>query len=124
MSHKPWIVYADRNMVNTILRNLLSNAIKYSHSGGRITIKMRATGEFIRTEIMDEGVGMDKETLARLFRIDQKISTPGTMKERGTGLGLILCREFVEKCGGSIQAKSEEGKGSAFIFTLPVNREP
>jgi signal transduction histidine kinase len=104
------------------VRNLLSNAVKYSHPGGKIRIEMHEKGGFVHVRVSDEGIGMPEEQLARLFKIEYKESIPGTEKERGTGLGLILCKEFIEKCGGSIAAESEEGKGSTFSFALPASK--
>lgn len=122
LSDSPSPVFADRNMVRTIVRNLLSNSVKYSHKGGSINISLTNRDGLQHCEITDTGVGMSEETLADLFRIDRKTSLPGTFKERGTGLGLILCREFVEQCGGSLTVRSSEGAGSTFTFTLPLSK--
>ena len=119
-NNKPRMVMADRNMVEVILRNLLSNAVKYSYPDGEITITMTRKGRWILTEVKDDGVGIPPKMLSRLFHIENKISTPGTQKERGTGLGLILCLEFIEKCGGTLNVSSQPGRGSTFSFTLPV----
>ncbi len=118
---EPCLVYADKNMLNTIIRNLLTNAIKYTPRNGSITINCRQRNDNIEFSVKDNGIGIPKQSIGQLFRIDSKYSTPGTEKEQGTGLGLILCREFVEKHGGRIWAESEEGKGSAFNFTLPLH---
>ena len=118
---EPCLVYADKNMLNTILRNLLANAIKYTPRNGSIIIDCRQHSGNIEFLVKDNGIGIPKQSIEQLFRIDSKYSTPGTEKEQGTGLGLILCREFVEKHGGKIWAESEEGKGSAFCFTLPIH---
>ncbi|MCK9617228.1 MAG: PAS domain-containing sensor histidine kinase [Lentimicrobiaceae bacterium] len=118
---EPCLVYADKNMLNTILRNLLANAIKYTPRNGSIIIDCRQRNGNIEFLVKDNGIGIPKQNIGQLFRIDSKYSTPGTEKEQGTGLGLILCREFVEKHGGKIWAESEEGKGSAFSFTLPLH---
>jgi PAS domain S-box-containing protein len=113
---------ADINMTNTVIRNLLSNSIKFTGNGGRITIDAEAVNnEFIRIKISDTGVGMDRETVDSLFKIGRQKSSPGTKDEKGSGIGLILCRELVEKQGGSIGAESEPGKGSTFYFTLPYS---
>jgi len=112
-------VYADVNMLKTILRNLISNAIKYTHSNGEITISALQNQNNIEITVSDNGVGMNEETRNKLFKIDTNITTTGTANEKGSGLGLILCKEFVEKHGGEIWVKSELGKGSAFIFSLP-----
>ncbi|KUG24718.1 two-component system sensor histidine kinase [hydrocarbon metagenome] len=113
-------VYADVNMLKTILRNLISNAIKYTHSNGEIAISAVQNQNNIEITVSDNGVGMSEETRNKLFEIDANITTTGTANEKGTGLGLILCKEFVEKHGGEIWVKSELGKGSALIFTLPL----
>ena len=116
-------VMADRSMVSTILRNLLSNAIKYTEPGGNITLSITyATNELI-ISVADSGVGIPKNRMKKLFRIDESFSTSGTMDEKGTGLGLILCKEFVDKHNGNIWVESEEGKGSVFYFSLPIIKE-
>ncbi|MDZ7765985.1 MAG: transporter substrate-binding domain-containing protein [Melioribacteraceae bacterium] len=112
-------VYADVNMLKTILRNLISNAIKYTHSNGEIAISAVQNQNNIEITVSDNGVGMSEETCNKLFEIDTNITTTGTANEKGSGLGLILCKEFVEKHGGEIWVKSELGKGSTFIFSLP-----
>ena len=116
------IAYADENMVKTIIRNLLSNAIKYSYEGGKITVSGKVDSNYIRICIADQGVGIDEEGKKKLFRIDSDYSTTGTANEEGTGLGLILCKEFVEKNKGEIWVESEKGKGSKFCFTLPEKK--
>lgn len=113
-------VYADGNMLKTILRNLISNALKYTHPGGIIHLSAKRKGNKIELCLKDNGLGMDREHLSKLFKIGEDVSTPGTQNEKGTGLGLILCKEFVEMHGGKINVKSEKGKGSSFCFTIPV----
>jgi PAS domain S-box-containing protein len=113
-------VFADRDMLNTILRNLLNNAIKFSHKDGIITIRSeRSTSETTIT-VKDTGIGINPDDIDKLFRIDVKYTNRGTAQERGTGLGLILCKEFVEKHGGKIWVESEFGKGCEFKFTIPL----
>jgi PAS domain S-box-containing protein len=111
-------VYADRNMIHTVIRNLISNAIKFSHKEGRIFLSSFENGTMTEVVIRDEGTGMTRENLSMLFRIDTYYSTSGTSGETGTGLGLIICKEFVEKNGGRIRATSKEGHGTAISFTL------
>ncbi len=111
---------ADRNMTSTIIRNLLANAIKFTPAGGRIRILSEVKNNFYRIIIVDSGIGISNENLARLFTFDENKSTPGTEDEKGTGLGLIICKEFVEKQGGQISVQSEKGKGSRFSFTIPL----
>jgi len=113
-------VYGDEEMVTTILRNLISNAIKFSYQNGEIRIRSREQDQEIRIEVADEGKGISPHDQKKLFRIDESFSTSGTRQERGTGLGLILCKEFVDQHGGKIWVESEENKGSIFIFTLPL----
>ncbi|MEI8049700.1 MAG: hybrid sensor histidine kinase/response regulator [Bacteroidota bacterium] len=112
-------VFADRNMISAVIRNLLSNAIKFTHKGGKVTVNASTSGRMNIFTIEDTGVGIRKQDIEKLFRIDSKVSNPGTEKEDGSGLGLILCHEFIEKNGGKIRVESELGKGSRFIFTLP-----
>ncbi|MCK5170855.1 MAG: hypothetical protein KAQ75_13335 [Bacteroidales bacterium] len=103
------------------LRNLISNAIKFSHPKGKITLRSVQKVDLIELSVIDNGIGIKKEDQNKLFRIDQNVSTLGTSEERGTGLGLILCKEFVEKNNGTIWIESELNKGSVFIFTLPLS---
>lgn len=113
-------VYADADMTLTVIRNLMSNAIKFTHPGGKITVSVVRHGNEMEVTVADTGVGISKENQAKLFRIDVNHSTEGTNEEKGTGLGLILCKEFVEKNGGKIWVESEEGAGAQFKFTLPL----
>jgi two-component system, sensor histidine kinase and response regulator len=118
-------VFADLNMFNTVLRNLITNAIKFTPEEGEIEVSYseNPSNNFVRIEVSDTGVGIPKEQIDTLFKIDSNVSTLGTKNEIGTGLGLILCKDFVEKHGGEIGVESEEGKGSTFYFTLPVMSE-
>jgi signal transduction histidine kinase len=116
------ITYADPNMLKTILRNLVQNAIKFTNSGGTVDILAVTHQNHTVFTVTDNGVGMSKETQKNIFRIDTTVITNGTAHERGSGLGLILCKEFVEKHGGKIWAESELGKGCDLKFTLPLNR--
>ncbi len=113
--------WADKNTVNTVIRNLLSNALKFTPRGGSVTIFANAYKDAVEIGIRDTGVGMSAEQIKKVFDISTKHSTPGTEQEKGTGLGLILCKEFVEKNGGQLFIESKEGKGSTFRFTLPGN---
>lgn len=112
-------VSADRNMVATVLRNLLSNAVKYMEIEGEVRIMAQESGEMMEVRVQDEGIGICEEDIGKLFRIDVNTHQIGKSGEKGTGLGLILCKEFVEKHGGNIRVESEAGRGSIFIFTLP-----
>ncbi len=112
-------LFADRNMISTIIRNLASNAIKYSMEGGQVLFSGKAAGDEVIFKITDRGVGMDQETVQHLFKLDKMKSKPGTAGEDGTGLGLIICKEFVEKNDGKIEVTSKPGKGSTFTIYLP-----
>jgi len=111
----------DANMINTVVRNLVSNAIKFTREKGIIYIISNDLGDSIEVSVRDTGVGMDNETIENLFKIDSIQKGTGTRGEKGTGLGLILCKEFVAKHGGTIRVESEENKGSKFTFTIPKN---
>ncbi len=115
------IVKADKGMINLVLRNLVSNAIKFTNENGKITIKSEFRDNSINISVEDNGVGITKENIAKLFRIDEHITSIGTNKELGTGLGLILCKEFIEKHNGKIWVESELEHGSKFIFSLPLD---
>lgn len=112
-------IIADKNMLNTIMRNLISNAIKFCNRGGKIIISSSESDEYIEISVKDNGVGMDTKQMDSLFSIDKNMSTKGTANERGTGLGLLLCKEMVEKHKGKIWAHSQPGNGCEFIFTIP-----
>ncbi len=113
------VVNVDYKMIDTVLRNLLSNAIKFTGEGGTIEFTAVEQGNFVLVAITDTGIGIGEKYLSKLFRIDEQYRRAGTANERGTGLGLILCKEFVERNGGRIWVESEAGKGSTFTFTLP-----
>lgn len=112
--------YGDEEMVKTVLRNLISNAIKFTNQGGTVKVEFEEKDNQKIVRVIDNGVGIPARYLDQIFRIDVVASTPGTEGERGTGLGLILCKEFVEKNGGKVWVESEEGKGSIFSFSLPT----
>jgi signal transduction histidine kinase len=113
------ITYADPNMLKTILRNLVQNAIKFTNTGGTVDILATPQQNHTLFTVTDNGVGMSEETRNNIFKIDTTVIKNGTDHERGSGLGLILCKEFVEKHGGKIWAESGYGKGSKFEFTIP-----
>jgi len=115
-------VFADANMLRTVLRNLISNAIKFTNTGGHVNIKSILKNNHVEISISDNGIGMNEEKHKFLFEIISNTTTLGTANENGSGLGLVLCKEFVNKNGGTIWAESEEGKGSCFKFTLPLNQ--
>jgi len=111
-------VFADINMISLIFRNLISNAIKFTHKGGSISVSAIQINSDVIITVSDNGLGIQPQILDKLFNISQKITTNGTDKEPGTGLGLLLCKEFVEINGGRIWAESDVGKGSDFKFSL------
>lgn len=113
-------VNADRQMLDTILRNLIGNSVKFTNNGGKVQVISEAINNFVKINVVDNGVGMNSDIKNNLFRIDTNFTLPGTDNEIGTGLGLILVKEFVEKNGGTIGVESEPGKGSCFHFTLPA----
>lgn len=115
-------VKADEDMLNTVLRNLITNAIKFTQKGGMVSVSSEIKENLVEVMVKDTGVGMDENTRKKLFRLDETQSTAGTDNEAGTGLGLVLSKEFVERHGGQIKVESELGKGSKFIFTLPVSK--
>ena len=112
-------VLADQGMTDFVIRNLLSNALKYVYHGGKITVSVESLLDKVKVSIQDNGTGITKENLEKLFRIDSLVKTPGTEQERGTGLGLVICKEFIERNLGKIWVESTEGQGSKFFFTLP-----
>jgi two-component system sensor histidine kinase/response regulator len=113
------VAYADLNMVDTVIRNLLSNAVKFTKSGGSVEVSATQIESAVEVSVADTGIGIPAEKVPTLFRIDQRYRRVGTAREKGTGLGLILCKEFIEKNGGKIWVESEAGKGAIVRFTLP-----
>jgi len=113
-------VFADKNMLKTILRNLVSNAIKFSWHNTSVTISALMSPEMLTVSVFDQGVGISSENQKKIWVLSEKLSTSGTDKEEGSGLGLLLCKEFTEKHGGSISVISEQGKGCEFRFTIPI----
>lgn len=113
------VVWADPNMLRTTLRNLVSNAIKFTDTNGKVIITATSKTDLVEISVSDTGVGMTQEDMSKLFRIDISHSTPGTKEETGTGIGLVLCKEFVNRHGSDITVESEPGKGSIFRFYLP-----
>jgi PAS domain S-box-containing protein len=111
--------FVDENMISTVLRNLVSNAIKFSNTSGKIVLESIEKSDSIQISVIDNGVGIKKEDLDKLFRIDTHHTTAGTANEAGTGLGLILCKELVEKNNGNIDVESTPGEGTRFFFTIP-----
>jgi len=116
---KIFSVFADKAMISTVLRNLISNAIKFCNPGAQIRVSAEKITHDWRITVSDTGIGISTNNIAKLFRIGEGYSTKGTQNEHGTGLGLILCKDFVLKHGGQIWVESELGRGSSFYFTIP-----
>jgi len=116
-------VFADKTMITIVFRNLITNAIKFTMPSGEVILSVVDKQTEIVFSLRDTGVGIPKKNIGKLFRIDQFYSTTGTNKEIGTGLGLILCKEFIEKHNGKIWVESEVGKGSTFYFSIPCNAQ-
>ncbi|SHF41241.1 His Kinase A (phospho-acceptor) domain-containing protein [Mariniphaga anaerophila] len=114
-------IYADKNMLLLILRNLVSNAIKFTPGGGTVSVGSELSDGAVKISVADSGVGMDSKKISKLFKVDNRITTPGTNNEQGNGLGLILCKEFVSFHGGKIGIDSVPDKGTTVWFTLPLN---
>ncbi|NOX18198.1 MAG: PAS domain S-box protein [Chlorobi bacterium] len=115
-------IFADQNMIETVLRNLVSNAIKFTNENGAITFESECDGNFMKISVADNGMGIRKEDMEKLFRIDSIVSLPDTEKRKGSGLGLILSKEFIEKNSGRFWLESEINVGTAFHFTVPLDK--
>lgn len=116
------VVYADKDMISAVLRNLVFNAIKFSEKGAEIFMKASLTGLNVKIDVIDSGIGISEENIKKLFVIDKNVTTPGTDGEVGTGLGLVLCKEFIEKNDGTIWVESKLGEGSVFSIMLPIGK--
>lgn len=116
------LVHADQNMLNFIIRNLLSNAIKFTPPQGEVRVWARQTGDYTKITVSDTGIGISQDNLKKLFRENLHHSTPGTAQEKGTGFGLLLCRDFIRKHGGKIGIRSEKERGTAVTFTVPIDK--
>ena len=115
-------VFTDGNMLGGILRNLVTNAVKFTSKGGTVLISARSIpGNLVEISVRDTGIGMSKGLIDDLFRLDANTGRKGTDGEPSTGLGLMICKDFIEKNGGELFIESEEGKGSDFKFTVPMN---
>ena len=114
------VLKIDVNMITSVIRNLVSNAIKYTYTGGTVVVDTYVNDELFLLTVSDNGIGMGRELSDKIFDIRTEVSMPGTNKEQGTGLGLVLCKEFVEKHQGRIWVESEPGKGSKFFVQLPL----
>ncbi|MBC8314675.1 MAG: PAS domain-containing sensor histidine kinase [Bacteroidales bacterium] len=114
------IIHADTDMLQSILQNIISNAIKFTNQNGKIVIRAKVIDKLVEVSVEDNGVGISSNRLSTIFNLEEVNSSTGTDGEKGTGLGLLLCKEFIEKHGGTIQVESEPGKGSIFRFTIPA----
>jgi len=117
---KNTMVYADLQMIDTVIRNLISNAIKFTETDGEVTIHSKKTLDDITISINDTGVGIEPKRIETIFSVEKNKSTPGTSKESGTGLGLMICKEFIDQHGGRIWIESKLGKGSEISFAIPL----
>jgi len=116
----PHLISADSGMLNTVLRNLINNAIKYTPENGNIIISLKKEDMFYHISVQDNGIGMAEETINNIFHFKNIHSSPGTNNEPGTGLGLVLCNDFVQMMGGEINVESKVGSGTTFTFSLPI----
>jgi len=117
-------LFADPEMISTVIRNLVSNAVKFTPTGGNVTVSARKVGEIAILTVSDTGVGISHKDAARLFRLEENYKSQGTAGETGTGLGLILCREYVAIHEGTIRVESEPGAGTTFTVELPLEEPP
>ncbi|MFP4237299.1 MAG: sensor histidine kinase, partial [Desulfonatronovibrio sp.] len=113
-------ILVDQPMINTVIRNLIFNAVKFTHSGGNISLTAREQGDMVEVCVQDDGIGMDEKVRSAVFSTDKSKRQIGTEGEIGTGLGLVLCKKFIEKHGGRVWLESEAGKGTKVYFTLPA----
>ncbi len=116
------VVKVDERMIQSVFQNLIANAIKFTRVKGKITVSAENEGDFVRVSVADNGIGIKEEDLDKLFKIDVQHTTMGTAKETGTGLGLILCKELIQRHGGVISVHSKYGEGTTFSFTLPLSK--
>ncbi len=119
---KEFSAYGDKNMIDSVIRNLISNAIKFSNFNSCVTINIRENDNFLHLNIVDKGIGIDPSKLSKIFSLSSNYTREGTNKEKGTGLGLILCKEFMEANSGEIKVESQEGEGSVFTISIPKTK--
>ncbi len=115
-------IYTDYNLINTVVRNLISNAIKFTNFGGIVELNVKEIDNCLEISVKDNGIGISQDRINKLFKINENISTKGTANENGTGLGLVLVNEFIEKMGGKLNIKSEPNYGTEFTFTVPLSK--
>ena len=119
---KPYVAFFDVPSINIVIRNLITNALKFTPKGGAVTISCEQIPKFVKLKISDTGVGISQENLDKLFHTASLFSTKGTDNEEGSGLGLQLCKDFVERNGGILSVESSEGKGTTFSITIPLSK--
>ncbi len=115
--------YFDRNMISTVIRNLVSNSIKFTNENGFVKVYVRPNDDFLQILVEDNGLGMSPEVQEKIFKIDESFTQLGTAEEKGTGLGVILCKEFMTYHKGNLSVESEEGVGSKFILSIPKKQD-
>ncbi len=115
---KNLVINSDYFMLQTVLRNLINNSIKFTNTNGVISISANSKNGFIKILISDTGIGISKENLKKLFKLETSFTTAGTNSEKGTGLGLIVCKDFIEKNNGTIKVRSKVGKGTQFLIKI------
>jgi signal transduction histidine kinase len=115
--------YFDKNTISTVFRNLISNSLKFANSHGEVKVTCKKVNDFLQISVIDNGIGITPENASKLFKEDQIFSTYGTQKEKGTGLGLLLCKDFIEANGGKIWYENELDKGTTFHFTMPISNQ-
>jgi signal transduction histidine kinase len=120
LKSSPIDAFGDRNMIATIIRNLVSNAIKFTNPNGAIDVSLRKEGQNVEIAVKDSGVGISAENIEKIFNFNEYYNTRGTKNERGTGLGLILCKEFATQNGGDISIESTVGVGTTITVTIPA----
>ncbi|MDX1641038.1 MAG: HAMP domain-containing sensor histidine kinase, partial [Balneolaceae bacterium] len=116
-------VYADPDMILVILRNLIANSLKFTTEGGKVEVIAQEEDDMVKVSVRDNGIGMSEEIRHKIFDKDESVTTLGTSNEKGTGLGISLCKDFVQKNNGTLRADSTPGEGTTISFTLPVAQE-
>jgi two-component system, sensor histidine kinase and response regulator len=116
-------VYADPDLISVVLRNLINNALKFTDRDGRVEVSSRRYDNEAVVSVIDNGIGMDDETIRKIFFNGEQITTRGTFNEKGTGIGLSICKDFVRINGGELHVESKKGKGTTLSFTLAVKKE-
>jgi signal transduction histidine kinase len=121
---KNTMIYADKDMMTTVINNLVSNAVKYTGSAGKVMLSSQKMKELVDISVEDTGIGIPEHIMGKLFSIDRNYTANGTADETGTGIGLVLCKEFMAVNGGTINVRSKTGKGTAVIISIPVHAGP